>query len=184
MSSAQRAYNKAHGLPASWTPPEFLGPANSAASLVKTPGGIRVRHNGFKSAKKPEFKQGIRARVILENVDAIWKEVRRYLSEDNPYKLEPPVRAKLRKLPGGLPSVSVEPSIWWSEPHGFYLGGVFLPDQGGIRVTVWYKSTLNGSLVNWETLLHHEFQHLALQWAGANMWLPDGYGERAGKEIL
>lgn len=176
-SISQKAYNKAHGLPESWRPPQYLGPKRDVPPAL-TPKGIRVRHNGFKGQKHPEFMEKIRARVILSRVDEIWKEVRDYLANENPYKLEPPRIKKLKGLPDNLPGICIEPSIWWAEAYGMYFGGLYYPMQGGISVAVWYKPVTAGAgIINWESILRHEFQHLALQWAGANMYLADGYAE-------
>lgn len=181
-SAAQKAYNKSIGLPGNWVPKQYLGPGNPSAPPAKTPGGIFVRHCGFKGKRKPEWLEGHRARVVMDIVDAVWSEAKNYIVNGNPYNLLPKHLENVRKLTV-KPGVAIRPSIWWSEPHGFYVGGLYHPENSGCEVAVWYKSELNGGITDWANLLHHEFQHFALHWAGANMWLPDGVGRDESKSV-
>lgn len=139
-------------------PPEYLGPARPSPVRV-TPYGIRVDHQGFRRADVPECREGVRARVELPIIDALWRKARDEAGgAHSPLSIAD--RGKALNLPDVFVRVRIEPTIWKAGNGNIWLAGTYLPNEDRlIRAVVWYKSQATGKITNWEGVVLHEMKH-------------------------
>jgi len=155
---SQGGFNESIGLPRSWTPPEYLGKERGGEKKTKTPGGIKVLTHGFDREDIPLMRGGIKARVILADIDAVWQRVRAEMLAQTyarSEKLTPKQVKKTQKVPP--PIVDIWSTLAYWEGAG-YIGGLM---RGPVGVTVWYETVTKpkGIITNWEQYLYHEFGH-------------------------
>jgi len=154
----QALFNKSAGLPANWTPPQYFGAARGNA-LKKTPKGIIVYTRGFDGLDIPIEKEKLPARVILARIDELWAQVRADLSSDFEKRLSKAEKEAVKTLKDHYPVVYIEPSIWWDEGNGCYVGGL-TPKQNTVQAVVWYRSVTNATdKKSWDPVLRWEFQN-------------------------
>ena len=70
----RQKWNKEHGLDKDFVPPKYLGDVRTYP-IMKTPGGIKVKTFGFHKEDIPLEREGVKARVILADIDEIWLNV-------------------------------------------------------------------------------------------------------------
>jgi hypothetical protein len=162
--------NKTFGLPASWTPPEYLGPERGGDYSVKTLKGIKVFPHGFEREDIPLEKEGHKARVILSEIDDMWKRVRTEMiagTYKNSNLLTQKQKDKVAKLADDLPIVDIWSTIQFLTKYGGYVGGIW-DEARTISMAVWYKSALEGHAWQgcWIEYCYHEMGHLAFSSAG------------------
>lgn len=171
-TTAKQRYNVQKGLPKDWEPQQYLGPPKDAPPST-TPAGIVVFTRGYDNKKIPSQKHGLKARVQLETVDNVWNTVIQEMLDKNWSRLGSGLvkgltesdREKVRGVAksGVLPTVYIEPSIWWDASNVNYVAGLTNPRPPfNVHVVVWYRSILDSSIKNWETLLHWEFTNHVL----------------------
>lgn len=159
------AANRKLGLPDDFVPPEYFGPARPGPTLL-TPLGIQVCTNGFERDDIPIEREGLKARVVLSRIDELWAAVRHDLliTMDSRFSsLTPEQRNRIVNLSNSYPNVVIKPSIWFEAVTNFggtYVGGLTIANIA--NATVWYKSTINGGVSNWEGFVKWEFYNVAL----------------------
>lgn len=157
-SKEQRGVNEDFNLPSNWQPKKKFGPKREKWNERKTPGGIHYVSCGFDKDDIPETFGGKRARVIPELFDTIWLQVKERLATD--IQLSKVERDKVKVLPGNLPVVFIQPSIWWAQDRRCYVGGWTLFDKFCV-VAVWYRSVVNGGITTWDEYLQTEMANTA-----------------------
>ena len=166
--SPKQAALKKWGLGKDWEPKKYLGEPPAPGKVVTTPQGIKVITHGFHRGSIPLMKGGLKARVIIPDIDAIWEEVREELANttDPRFKsLTDKQREKLRTLPfDTVKEVEIWDTLRWDSVMGF-VGGFY--SAGKVFACVWYKSVLPPySKACWSQWLYHEMEHCALTFAG------------------
>lgn len=163
---SQGDVNAKFGLPRDWQPTEYLGPSRGGDYKVLTPGGLRVFPHGFEREDIPLEKGGLKARVIISDIDALWLRVRAEMGAGTYPKsdlLTPKQRQRAAtygdKAKHVKPKVDIWPSILFANSRQGYVGGLWRGPTVGCAV--WYKTVIEPiTKSNWEGYLYHEFGHL------------------------
>ena len=166
--------NDSFGLPRSWQPPEFLGPSRGKGGVdyykIKT-AHLAIYPHGFEREDVPLLMRGVKARVIIADVDAVFLRVREEMGKGlypNSKKLTAKQAKKAAKfvgVNGVLPKVDLWPSILYHSSSVGYIGGLYRGNVVGCAV--WYKTAIAPhTITNWEAYLYHEFGHMIYCWNG------------------